>query len=326
MNKNRNIIPGKPGAKITLLFALVALAVSALPELGFVGAAVLSATVVYMASARANFLIMLIPFGGAALSYLRGGVIFAAVTAVVVATSIVSGLMLNRGGFHRALMAFVFTATGLTVGAVALYTKYLNISASELREAYELFIGDMLAGVLDSAAAAGGRLSLEEAQLMINSYEELLSSMFVYAPAILAAGVGVVGVIALRVNGFLHDITGSIMYPRVRRPAFVSRPFAVVYLAAMFLGALDGGIVGLSAANVMTALLVPGAAAGFTSMKIAIKERRKSGRRGFPVTLLIVILATLGLSVGVGLTVLAVIACMDAFKNGKKNKAGKTAK
>jgi len=320
MKRNKNIIPGKPGASITLLFALAAVAMSVLPELGVIGIVILVASVAYISSARAPLPVMLVPFAGAVLAYFRGGALFAGAVIALVIASAISGYILSRGGFHRALMAFIFIMLTVSVTAVAVYTKLADVSAAELLETYKSFIHDVIA---NAVSTAGDKLTLEDAQFMIQQYEEILGTMFIYAPAVLAAGIGIVGVIALRLNGFLHDTTGSIMYPRARRFAIVSKPFAVIYFAAMVISVLDAGIVGLTGVNVMLSLLVPGAAAGVTSMRAAIRERRASGKRGFPFTLLLVILVTLGISVVTGIMVLATLGCIDSLKKKSPDKIGK---
>ncbi len=302
---------GRPSWGFVLMFAFIA-AVSAVlvPELGLLSPVLISASVIFTISAGANFIIALIPLVGAGAAYFRGGLYVAAVCAVFVIASVISGYTLKKHGFFRALVMYTLVVYGAAVVAIALYTKICDISAAALTDGYRAYFGQILEASISTYSKT---IPAENVAALTEMYDLALEVMVLYAPVLLAWLIEICGVISIRLVGFFHNFAGSTMYPLYKRFAFGDRVFGFVFLAALILGFMDNGIVGICAVNVMLVLLVPAVCSGVSVNRRMLAERRERGMRGIPPSLLIVLISIF-MSPIIGLAVLGFTGAVDALK------------
>lgn len=297
---------------ISLVSALAALA---LPELGFISMTVLAACVIFNTSAKAPAPVLFIPILGMIGVFLRGDVISLCIGAAIFIGSTVSGFVLLHGGdFHRGLMSFILVCFAAAAVGAAVYFSIKGITAEDIAEYMKDKVHDTLAAVTESM---GQKLSLDTANLLSEQYEAIAYTAVMYAPAVIGGSVALLGVIAIRITGFIHDLTGSFAYPKEKRSAAVDRIFAVIYFTALILGSFDTGIVGACAANVMMILMIPASAAGVSAYRIMLYRRKMAGRRGIPLSLMMLIISFVIFSPIVGLMILSFTGVFAAFmKNG----------
>lgn len=304
--------PGKASPAALILVAVVcAITAVFMPKIGFIAPIVLVAAAMFITSAGANFLILLIPFAGIAGAYFESGLYLVGLGGVMLVGAYLAGFTLKRHGFHRALMTFTLVVYGAAVIAVAVYTKIYSITAAELSAAYKSYVGTLIENAL---AASAGALPAENVELIRQQYDTILELMVLYSPAFLAWIVEICGIVALLINGVCHDFTGSFAYPGYLRIAILDRVYSVIFILAFIVGSVGGGVVGMCAENVMLVLILPAACAGITYIKLNIAERRLRGRRGFPPALLIVLVVSLAMSPVMGVAALAVMGIFEAFK------------
>ncbi len=290
---------------VSAVFALI------LPDLGFIAMIAMSACVIFLSSARAPFILSLIPILGLVGVYFRGDVSFLFIGAALYVSSFISGrILLSGGNFHRGLMTFtlVFGATVAAGGTV--YCMINGITPADISDYMKTVVHEMMSEAVNSM---GQTLPLETAKLLTEQYETVAYTAVIYIPAVAGCGIGLVGILSLRLAGFIHDLTGCDTYPKERRTAVVDRIFAVIYLAALVLGALDVSIVGVCASNVMITLMVPASAAGVAAYRSMIGHRRRIGKRGIPFSLIMLIVSFVFFSPVVGLMILAFTGVFAAF-------------
>lgn len=307
------LVEKKPGLAVIFIFALLAAVSAALmPEFGYISAIALTATLVFLVSAKTPIPVFIIPFIGIVASAMRGGFVMLGITSVFAVAAIIAGWVIQKGGdFHRALMMFTLVTLAAAVVAVAVYTKIYDISVTDISEVYSAYLNDILSVAVTSA---GSKLTLENAELITEQYEAVMQTALLYSPAMLGWIIEICGIVALRLAGLFHDRTGSTLYPKHRRPAVLSRTFAVIYLVSLFVGAVSSDVVGCSAGNIMMILMIPASAAGVSSYREMIGQRKNSGKAGIPPSLMMLIAVFLFMSPAVGIIVLALTGSLSAFK------------
>lgn len=308
------VYPKRSPSLIAMTACAVAGAVAALliPELGLAAVILMITFITYTVSVRAPLPILLIPAVGAVLCYIRGGAWLFAVTAAIAVGSVIAGAVIGKGGdFQAALMSFTLTELALAAVLAASYMKLRGLTVQAVYNRFEVYVRDAVAGAI---ASLGDRLTLEEAQLMTEQYEAVIESTLVYIPAVVSWGIELCAVIALRLTGVLHNVTGSVLYPKHRRSAAVSRAFAVIYLISMLMGAVSSGIVGCSAGNVMLVLMLPAAAAGVSVYREMLRTHRRSGRRGLPIPLILLAAIFIFMSPVFGTVALSLTGALASFK------------
>ena len=329
MNTDNNIsreaegiaVKKRPSVAVTVVFALVSAVMALLiSQLGLLPLTVFAAIVTYVTSAASPVIVTLIPLIGIGVTYVTDGIAVVGVALAVFAASYAAGMVIRRGGdFHRAFMAFLFTGITITVAAVAAYTRYYDISAKEIADLYYDYMKDAMETAVASASA---KLPMDTAVLLSTQYEEVLRATLLGVPAITSWIIEFFGLIVIRLAGYLHTVTGCTTYPMYRRPATVSRTFAVVYFVSVFLMLTSDGLFGACATNVMLVLMVPAMAAGISSYRRAIVERRMRGMRGFPGSVVLLIFVTLAMSLLAGFIFLSLTGAFSAFGKGVHAKYG----
>lgn len=302
----------KPPVLVTVVAALVA-ALSALiiPEFGLIAMVVLAVCTVFSASTKAHAIVQLIPVLGIGAAYFRGGAVLAVIAGALWLAALIAGTVLARGGdFHRALMTFILILSAAAAVGAAVYTRMMGISAEDIADAAKTLFHDTMA---DAVASLGQSLPLDTANLLIEQYEAVAYTAVMYAPAAVGCTAALLGIIAIRIAGFLHDLSGCGFYLKERRGARVDRIFAVIYLVSLFLGSFGTGVIGACAANVMLILMIPASAAGVTAYRLMLRRRREAGVRGVPFSLLMLILSFVIFSPVVGLMILAFTGIFAAF-------------
>lgn len=296
---------------LALFAAFCAIVAVFMPKIGLIAPIVLTATAMYITSAKANFLILMIPFAGVAGAYFEGGVYLAGLSAVMIIGAYFAGFTLRRHGFHRALITYTLVVYGAAVVAVAVYTKVYGITTAELSDAYKGYLSSIIDNALSTSATA---LPAEYAELFREQYDTIIEIMVLYSPAFLAWLVEGCAIVAIILTGVCHDFTGSGAYPRYMRPARLDRIYSVLFIVSFLVGAVGTGVVSACAENVMLVLLVPSACAGVTYIRRNIAERRLMKKRGFPPALLTVLVVSLALSPVMGVLALAIMGAIDSFK------------
>lgn len=311
--KNENPVQhnnARSGAYIIISLA-AALAACLLPEFGFVSMAVLAACIIFNTSAKAPTLVLLIPIFGIIGVYFRGGVFALCVCAVLFCAATVAGRVLLGGGdFHRGLMSFTFVCFAAAAVGAAVYFGIKGITAEDIADYMKNAVHGIMAKLTESM---GQRLSLDTAKLLTEQYEAIAYTAVVYTPSVIGCSIALLGVIALRLAGFLHDLTGCVTYPKEKRIAAVDRIFAVIYSLSLIIGSFDTGIVGACASNIMMILMIPAAAAGVSAYRIMLQNRRMAGRRGIPFSLVMLIVSFVVFSPVVGLMILSFTGIFAAF-------------
>lgn len=324
MNTEDSKAPGAPQAgdvknqrppfAVGFVLAVISAAAAALTaQAGFFSIIALSAFVIYLSSAGFGVAFFAFPAAGLVLGYFYGGPLSFAAATVAAAASLCAGFVLRRGGdFHRALMTFTLLAGAAVAIGGAIYTKIYNISASDIYDAYTGYIEK---AVNSAVSSSGVNLTLDNARILTDQYEAVMQSALLYLPAVCMWVIEICGLVALRINGLLHDLTGSTLYPVDRRRARVSRVFAVLFIVSLVMGSAMSGLAGSCAGNIMLSLLIPAAAAGFSSIvRNAGNRSRLSGRRGIhPVIILLIILSFI-MYPAMAMIVLALIGAVSSFR------------
>lgn len=283
-----------------------------IPELGLAAVTLMIAFITYTVSARAPLPILLIPAAGVALCFVRGGAWFFAVAAAIAVGAVIAGATIGRGGdFMTALMSFTLVELALAAVLAASYMRLRGLTLQGIYNSLTVYVHDAVAGAISTL---GDRLTLEEAELMTEQYEAVISSTLVYVPAVISWGIELCAIIALRLTGALHTVTGSVLYPKYRRSAAVSRVFAVIYLVSMLAGAVSSGIVGCSAGNIMLVLMLPAAAAGVSVYHEMLRAHRMRGRRGLPLPLILLAAIFVFMSPVFGTVALALTGVLASFR------------
>ena len=317
-NQNKNPLytevkrfTGRVPAGTFLLFAAAAAVCAAiLPEFGMISFVVISAAVIFCASAKANLLFFLIPLAGVGAAYFRSGIYFAALCGVLVVASFISGQTLRRHGFFRALIMYTLVVYGAAVAGVAVYMKLHGITPADLSQSLRIYIDGILQMSINSYSNSIPAESLESIMLM---YDDALDALVMYSPVILAWVIELCGIACIRIVGVCHNFTGSIHYPLYKRFAYGDKVFAYLFIASALVGTFGSGVVGACAENTMMVLLVPGVCAGIAVNRRAVTERRSKGVRGLPISLWIII-GCVVMSPIIGLMVLGITGAVDAIK------------
>lgn len=301
-----------PSVFMGILFSLgAALSASVLPELGIVAMVLLSACIIFITSAGFSPYVIAVSVFGLGVAYGRDGLSMLGIAGAIWLASLAAGYVIRRGGtFHRSLMTFLLAGGAAAAVGGVLFFRVYGITVADVAESVKSYVHDFIAAALESATDT---LSLENAALLKEQYEAIAADAVMYIPAVIGMSVAAVGAVGLRLAGFLHTLTGCGTYPLVRRIAAADRVFAVIWLAALLLGATDSGIVGACASNIMLILMVPAAAAGVSSYRFLTARHRLMGKRGVPFSLIMLVFSFVFLSPVVGIMILALTGCFSAF-------------
>ncbi|MBQ7827368.1 MAG: hypothetical protein IJ386_03800 [Clostridia bacterium] len=295
--------PEPPSLIHLLLYSMISVvAAFFVPELGLLSVILFSACTVFVISSGAALPVQLIPVLGVLSLILRGGYFWMAVMAAVWMASLVAGHRLRLGKtFQQALLPYMLMLISAAAVAAALYTRKYGITADDISDAMKTLVHDMMASAIESA---GDTIPLERAYLLMEQHEAVAAVAATFIPAAVGMAISLIGIIALRLAGLFHTVSGSEMYPEKNRLATVDITFTVVWILSMLIGVIDpAGVAGACASNIMMVLLFPAAAAGITECRFMIVRRRLEGRRGLPFAMFFVIISFI-ITPGAGLIVL----------------------
>lgn len=317
---DNEVRPEPPSVVHLIVTALIAAASAFLmPELGFISMILHSACVIFIVSGGAAVPIQLVPVLGVMSLFFRGGYFYIAAAAAIWAASLTAGVMLRLGrSFQQALMPYILVLLSASAVGGAVFMRIRGITVSDVSEALGNIIHEMMAYAIESA---GDSLPLETVYRLMEQEEAMASVAVLFIPAVFGMAVSLAGIFALRLNGLFHTLSGSELYPAVKRIATVDRAFAAVWLLSALLGVLDPvGVVGACASNIMMILLFPAVAAGLFELRVMIVARRLSGRRGLPFFVILLILSFIMMQPIVGFVILALMGTISAFtgKRGRK--------
>lgn len=268
-NATENGRGGLVAAAVIMLAS--ALAIVTIPESGVFGIVAAAGAVAYVISAKRSPLFLIVPSAALAVLLVRDAKADFTVTATVLVAAAVSGAVLRSGGsFHPALMAFI--AAG-TLEAALLFAELYLESGITLSDVGDIFAYELAEVVRSAVSSAQSAISEDQAYEILAMYESSADYIALCLPAIFGLCVSAVGAISLRVCGILHTVSRSGEYSMPRRRASVSTVFAVLYIAAMLIFAVDEtGVAGVAAGSIVAFMIIPAFVAGLSSMRRGISR------------------------------------------------------
>ncbi len=308
-----------PGAVCAVIISLIGAVLALIvPYLGLIAAVALAGCTAFLASSKAPLPVAFIPVLGIVGVFFISDILTLLIVAGVFLAAVISGVSIRYGGdFHRGLMTFILVSCAAAVVCAFSYMSYAKITPEMISDAVEIYVRDYMTYAIESM---GDSLSLEAAETLAGQYEAIAAASVMYIPAVIGGLFGIIGLVSLRLAGFIHTLTYSDSYPIEKRIAVPDRVFAVIYIVSVIIGMGDMGVVGASLLNIMIIMTVPACAAGVSAYRILLLRRRLSGRRGLPLSLVMLIFSFVFFTPAVGLMILSLTGVFSAFGKRRKKK------
>jgi len=317
MNNKENDIPSAaekqgPSVGAFVIIALIGAASGALSySLGVLMMLLYSVVTVFLASAKAPMLLqaLLVPAGLVPLYFRDAELTYVMLT--VWLCSVVGGVVIALGGrFHVSVMAYSFTGFLSAIFGGIVYMQRNGLTVEFICGWVENTVREFMEQML---AAAGDTVPYETARLFAQQYDAIAKSAAAYIPGVVGGMIVLFATAAVILSGILHNITGCKTYRFSRRIPKVDKIYAVLWLASLLVGVIDGGIAGVCASNIMMALMIPCSVAGLTEYKVMLIKRKLMKKRGLPFAIITLIVVFIFVSPVVGVMVLSLTGAFGAF-------------